>query len=311
MNPELDDDYAGSFDDEVDDTALGDDFGDNDPVEDDAAAPEADDDSASEPEGEPDGSEDEAEGEQDADTAEPEGKPAKEPMVPKSRMDSFRLRLREAEARLAEVEKAKAAAPKGDNEPVDLDARLADLGKQFAQAALDGDADQMAAINQQMMTAQREQFQTMLAEARDGAVNTSRDSVLTDSLVDELVANHGQLNPNSEDFDQDLVGRINDMRDFYEAKGFKESEALVKTIEVLMPQAFAASETEAPPAASKPPSLKKKIDAANRQPPSMKGVGEDAPAHGRGQMPDINKMSLADLDTLSDSDWDAMLGNTL
>jgi hypothetical protein len=309
MDPNLSEEYDGRFDDEVsvDDGALGNGYGDN---EDDI--PEAE--PAAEPETEEESAKGEAEGEQEPNAEEPEDEPPvakKEPMLPKSRYDSVRKRLREAEARLAEVEKAGKEDPEAKAQPdVNFDQKLADLNKQFAQAALDGDADAMASINQQLMVTQREQFQTMLAEGQTGVISTARDSMLTDSLVDELVTNHEVLNPESETFDRELVGRINDMRDYYESRGFKESEALVKTIEVLMPQAFAPSQPATKPAKGEQ-SLRKKVEAANRQPPSMKGIGEDASTLGRGTVPDINKMSLADLDQLTDSDWDKMLGNSL
>lgn len=295
------DEAVGGFDDEFDpNTAdFGSDVDDDAAVEGDAPAkePEGEEPAAGDAEGEAEGEQDpDAEGEQEAEP--------KEYMVPKSRMDSFRRRLKEAEERLAATEAAAKPAEPAAEAP-DFDAQLAELSEKFAQAAIDGDAKALAALNTQMAGLQRQQMAALVEASRDTAITQSRDSILTDTLVDELVSANEVLNPESKSFDPELVGRLNDMRDFYESKGLTESQALVKATEVLLPAALADK-----PAKTRQADLLKKVEAANAQPPNASKAGEDAPAYGRGKTLDFSRMSLKDLDNVSDAEWDDALGNT-
>jgi len=318
------DNVEGSFDDHFDETTA--DFGDtgfDTDLEDEGStqgqADESMDDASvdaqstdTEEESEADADDTETVGEAEDDTEVDEA-PKKEPFVPKSRLDSYRRRLREAEKRIADMEKSEdtdKTADKTEDATDDLDTQLAALTKEFAQATADADADKMADLNMQMMKLQGQKFESMLKETRTGVISESRDSVLTDTLVDELVANHDVLNPESESFDQTLVSRIEEFRAFYEHQGFTESEALVKSIEVAMPQAFdPKTDPNTKKAEQKANSLKSKVDAANRQPPNSSKSGEDSPNYGRGHKVEIGKMTLDDLDTLTDADWDEALGN--
>lgn len=310
----------GRFDDSFDENAA--DFGDE--IEDDTAdtaVEEAEDAAAgqeSEDAGESEGETEDSEALSDEDTEdsveEDEEAPKKEPMLPKSRYDSVRRRLRAAEERLKALDEAakdKPEAEEGEEAP-DLDAQLQDLSKQFAQASLDADAEKMATLNSQMLALQNQRFQQMIEETRSGMVSESRDSLITDNLVDELVANNPSLDPDSKDFDQTLVARIEEFRSFYEERGLTESEALVKSVEVVMPQAFGESvDVSGGKAKQNSDSLKKKVEAASRQPPNSGKIGEDSPTHGRNRKVDISKMTLEDLDQLTDAEWDEALGNNL
>ncbi len=311
------------------DDAVGEDFGDEveGQVEQDTAGeaqapvgePEGE---GQQPAGEPEGKVEEPAGEGEQQAAEPEGeietvaKPQGEPRIPKSRFDSVRRRLREAEAENEKLreQKAKEAAenPPEQPSPVDYDGQLAALAKEQAQATLDGEVEKMAEINQKMMKVQQEQFQAMLQQSETGAISKSQDAMITNNLVDDLIADNARLNPDSDKFDQVLVTRMNDMRDFYEYQGLSESAALVKAVETLMPEAF---EPQADPNAAKQEqttaALRKKVAAAAAQPPNAATTGEDAPAYGQGEHLVASKLTLEDLDRVTDAQWDEMLGNNL
>lgn len=306
---ELLDGVEGSFDDPFDDTTadFGSDVGNQEEEVNDVAANAAGDDQKAE-EGSPDATEGEVESPQDSDAeSEQEEAPVKEPMIPKSRFDSIRRRLKAAEDKLAAEDKEKAEQPAAEPpKPVDHDAIIKDLSKKFAQASIDGDVDQMAELNAQMLQAQSDRFMSVVQESKTQSISESRDSIVTDQLVDELVGAHEELNPDSDKFDQALVTRLNEMRDFYEEKGYTESQALVKTVDILMPHAF-----QERPKATPKPTLDKKVEAANNQPPKTGKVGEDGPTYGRGQVLDFSKMGLDDLEKVSDAEWDEALGNHL
>lgn len=237
----------------------------------------------------------------------------REPMLPKHRYDSVRRRLREAEAALEAERAAKAEA--GETETVsapearDFEGEIEALNEQFTQALLDADAKGAATLNRQMMALQAEKVQALIDRSRNDVISESRDSVLTDTLVDELVASDARLNPDSDKFDQPLVTRLNSMRRYYQgAEGLSESQALVKSIEVLMPDAFESDKVPAPDGGKK---LADKIAKANRQPPNANRIGDDGPAFGQGAELDPMKLTLEDLDKVTDAQWDQMLGNNL
>ena len=252
---------------------------------------------------------DESEGvEAEADGDEAESPPKREPMLPKSRYDSVRRRLREAEAALEAERKAREEAGEGEEAPPvrDFDAEIAAAAKKHAQALLDTDVDAATAANMEMMRLQDEKFQAVLADGQAGTITAAQDSMLTNNLVDELVATNDRLNPDTKAFDQELVTRMNSMRRYFEgSEGLTESQALVKTVETLMPEVFEATPTDAKSAQK----LAKKIEAAGKQPPNASKTGEDASAYGQGQTLDITKMSLEDLDKVTEEQWDEMLGN--
>ena len=235
-----------------------------------------------------------------------ESAPKREPMLPKSRYDSVRRRLREAEAKLEEQAKQDAENPPEPDAPRDFDAEIGVLNKQFTQALLDADAEKSAELNQQMMALQAERTQAMFESSRTDVISAAHDATLTNTLVDELVAENARLNPDSDSFDQTLVTRMNNMRRFFEdTDGLTESQALVKTVETLMPEVFEQTPTDTK-AAKK---LADKIEAAGKQPPNANSTGEDAPAYGQGQVLDPMKLTLDDLDKVTDEQWDDMLGN--
>lgn len=238
--------------------------------------------------------------------------PVPEPMLPKHRYDSVRRQLRETEAALEAERKAKADAGEPETPAPaarDFDAELGDLNEKFTQALLDADSKEAATLNQQMMALQTERVQSIIAESRDDVVSESRDSVLTDTLVDELVASNAALNPDSDKFDQQLVTRLNSMRKYYEqGEGLTESQALVKTVETLMPAAF---ESKTPPAKDGGKKLADKLEKASGQPPNTNDVGEDGPSFGQGEELVASKLTLDDLDNVTEAQWDHMLGNNL
>ncbi len=249
----------------------------------------------------------EAEGEAEAAAEGVAEEPKREPMIPKSRLDSYRRRLREAEAKLEEQAKKEAENPPEPEAPRDFDSEIAALSKDFTAALADNDAEKAAELNQKMMGLQAERVQSIVEDSRTGVISESRDSLLTDTIVDDLVSTHAVLNPDSDKFDQELVTRINDMRDFFEQRGLTESQALVKTMETVMPQAF--EQTPTSPQATK--TLAKKIEAAGKQPPNANDVGEDAPTYGQGEVLDPMKLTLDDLDKVSDEQWAEMCGDNL
>ena len=255
------------------------------------------------------------EGEETADEEvdeEPAAPKKREPMLPKHRYDSVRRRLREVEAQLEAERQAKVEAgePEEPAAPVrDFDAEIGDLNEKFTQALLDADSKEASSLNQQMMALQQEKIQAIIDAGRSDVISESRDSVLTDTLVDELVASNAKLNPDSDSFDQPLVTRLNSMRKYYEnSEGLSESQALVKSVETLMPDAFGSTETVDPEKGKK---LADKIAKAKGQPPNANRVGDDGPAFGQGQELDPYKLTLDDLDKVTDAQWDQMLGNNL
>lgn len=238
----------------------------------------------------------------------------KEPMLPKSRYDSVAAKNRELEARIAEMEAAgqkKEAAAAREEQASDLESTIAELDKQYAEAVKDGDDEAMTRIRQEQRNAERELFRAEMQQTGEQSAEQAREQVRLDLTIDAIEENYEALNPDSDSFDQDLVDEITDLRVGFENTGkYSPTQALIKAVKTLVPEVPKATEKAVEKAADTK-NLKKKVDAAKRQPPDLDNVGEQGNATGKSDhMPDPTQMSEEDWDALPESTLKQMRGDT-
>jgi hypothetical protein len=244
------------------------------------------------------------------------------PLIPKARFDEQlskeRAAREAAERRAAELE-ASVTKVNRDLNVEKAVAEVATLRKEERKALLDGDEDKAAALstradllNRQIAIAESGQ---MTGQAKDQALEDMRMEMTIERMEDKYPV----LNANSDEYSQDLVDDILDKQSgLMQRERLSPSKALAKAVESVM----ARQNTPAPAAdraglaAAKPgetrktAAIAKNIDAAARQPGSMKNSGVDSDKAGQTRaIPSASDMSFEEFSSLSEADIAKMRGD--
>ncbi len=234
-------------------------------------------------------------------------------MIPRSRYNEAAQRRREAEARAeqleAELARARAAAP----QPTEMDrlsARVNSLYEQVENARAEGDSKTAAALSREIDNINRQltRFETdFIAQQRAvAAQNLAAYNAVVDQL--ELVA--PQLDPNSDDFDEEAAVELDAMvRGFEQRLQLSPADALKRAARRMFGDGVFTRTTTVAPASppARPTNVPKNVDAANRQPPT-RSVPE--PPERRVDI-DIEKLSDAEYAKLPESTKKRLRGDLL
>ena len=145
------------------------------------------------------------------------------------------------------------------------------------------------AEKQQMM------FEMQAKMGQTVAQSTEQQQLQAKAL--ELEATYPELNQADPNFNQDKTNEVLELRDAYIVQGFTGADALQKSVNILMGKA-ATTEPAAKPVNKKIVEKKKiantnrKIEAAEKQPPAMKGKNKT------DKKVDIDKLSIDEFDAL-------------
>jgi hypothetical protein len=238
----------------------------------------------------------------------------KEPMLPKSRYDSVAARNRDLEARIAELEaqgKQKEANAAKEKQVTDTEASIAELDIKYAEAVKDGDAESMAQIRAQQREAERELLRAEMQQTGQSSAEFAQEQVRLDLTIDAIEEQYPQLDPNADDYNESLVNEIQELRAGFEATGrYSPTQALIKSVKTLVPESTAPAPEVAETPAPDQKKLKKKIAAANKQPPNLDDVGDQGNSGGMDSTdPDPTQMSVEDLEALPESTLKRMRGD--
>lgn len=259
----------------------------------------------------------------DADDA-PPAKPAKKdddktPMIPKARFDDARRKDRERIQRL-EQQLAEARGTTDENSPGNrikaLETKATELEGQYAKALDDGDTKKATELMSQLRKLDRDIVAIQTTAEASYARAVAVEQVRVDNLIEKLEAAHPELDPESDEYDEDLVGSVAELRAGFEATGMSSSAALAKAAKYLLPgKATTAAVNDAAPAA-KPAKKAEDVDAerksqavrkaaatAGKTPPSLsKAPGLDSHKAGAGaEGADVTKMTEQEFTALPDS----------
>ncbi len=234
-------------------------------------------------------------------------------MLPKSRYDAKNAQLRAAQARIAELEAAV------EDEPVKLetalpttfDEQIGEIDKKYAQAVADGEAEKAAGFMREARLLERQRYEDLMTQATQGVADRTAEDVRYDRVVDTLEENYPFLNPDDENFNEELAGDIKDLTEAYVASNkYSSPDALVIATDlVLGREGLGVQGTEPKPRKT---DTAKNADAASRQPPDTGGIGKTSDAAGpTSANPDPNKLSDKEFEALPDEVRARMRGDTL
>lgn len=238
-------------------------------------------------------------------------------MIPKHRYDNAARMRREAEERARRVQEenealraqlaaSATAAPKAPAvapSPVDqLETQLGDLDKEIAKAQADGDTErqvqlmgQARKVERQLVLAQAEEkFRPQLETASTATVEGLR----YDDMVAAAEADHPEINPDAKEYDETLATEVLELKDAFEAKGYRPTAALEKALGYVFPD----KPVVAPPPATdkgRKPDIQQALERAGRLPPDMTKVGVDSDKGGlTSDLPSPTKLTDAELAAL-------------
>lgn len=322
MPPLTEDELNQALEDQYNDDAVDEDFGDDfgeesttipeeevrdpgvdKPTEDEPAKDESSEQEATDR----DESTQESDDAEDSDEDDSEKEERKPIMIPKRRLDSVIARAKRAEA---ELEALKAQKQENPQSEVDWDARMDEATRKFSEALADGDTEAAAQANKELMQIQQEQFNEKLNDTSSSTLNVSRDAALTDEIVDEVIMNNAEFQIESDKFDQKLVDDIEELRSLYESQGHSKSQALIRALEMRAPNALAPAPETKPSPKKRTTNIERNIEAAESQAPDTRHIAEDSDRYGmQDAIPDIYKLTDDELDALPESTWNRLLGN--
>lgn len=227
----------------------------------------------------------------------------KPPMVPKSRLDEVLAKQKALQKQLDEINQSKQELEKAPE--YDFAAKEAE----YQQLVLDGEADKAVNLRNEIRNAEKDQFMFEVQQKMGQTVQQSQEVTALQAKAAEIEAKFPVLNENSVDFNADLQNEVIELRNAFMTQGYAPADALEKATNYTL-AAKQPSLLNPEPVASTPKvddkvvekkkvaNINKKLQAAESQPPEMKGEG------ARGE-------KKIDLNVLSDDEFSALPEETL
>lgn len=201
----------------------------------------------------------------------------KAPMVPKSRLDEVLAKQKALQKQLDEAKAAQAQV--SENAPeYDFGSKEAE----YQQLVLDGEAEKAVELRNEIRNAEKEQFMFEVQAKMGQTVQKNQEMTELQAKAAEIEATFPVLNENSADFDVDLQNEVVELRNAFMSQGYTPADSLTKATEYTL--AAKKPELLNPTAVSETPkvdeqiaqqkkvaNINKKLQAADSQPPSMKG----------------------------------------
>ena len=228
----------------------------------------------------------------------------KPPMVPKSRLDEV---LAKQKALQKQLDEAKAVQQQAAENAPEYD--FATKEAEYQQLVLDGEAEKAVELRNEIRNAEKEQFMFEVQAKMGQTVQQSQEMTALEAKAAEIEASFSVLNENSADFDVNLQNEVVELRNAFMAQGYTPADSLTKATEYTLaakrPDLLNPKQEQTAPKADekvvekkKVANINKKLQAADSQPPAMKGES----AKGDKKI---------DLNTLSDDEFSALPEETL
>lgn len=232
-----------------------------------------------------------------------EVKAPKAPMVPKSRLDEVLAKNKAMQKKLNEATEAEKQAL--ENAP---QYSFDEKEVEYQDLVLNGETDKAVELRSEIRNAEKEQFMFEVQAKMGQTVQQSQEMTALQAKAAEIEDIFPILNENSADFDADLQAEVIDLRDAFTVQGYTAADALAKateyTLAVKKPELLkGAPEIKSDPALQQrkqASTVSKKLQAAESQPPAMKGEGSNAKGEKK-----------VDLSLLSSEEFDALPAETL
>lgn len=240
--------------------------------------------------------------------------------VPKARLDAAiaKGRAREAELR-AQIEALTrtSASDATTTSVATIEKEIEELEAKHKAALDDGKSDAATALLREIRIRER-QISDLRSEFKsEQARLLAVEQVKVDLLVSRLEEQFPQINPESDEYDQEVVDEVLFLRQSFEAKGLPSSEALsraMKYVFVAAPAKPEESEKKGLAAGGaggdrKVKAVGKTVDAMKRTPPSTSLAGADTDKKGGAPETNVQQMTDEEFEALPESTKARMRGD--
>jgi len=245
-------------------------------------------------------------------------------MIPKTRFDQAVQKERGEKAELAQRLKQYQDRDRQQNEAQNFEEsqlKVKEMLKQHSSLLADGDLDKASDVMEQVLQLRDDMQNARMDRQANNARNGAKIEVQYDSTVQRLEAEYPEINPDSDDFDQIAVRRVQMMiTGLMQNEGKNPAEALQEATDILLkPAKQAKGDTlrEAPSQEAVDSGLRrtqqqidKNIQTAAKQPPSLTDVGKDHDKTGGALDADmLSSMSFDEFIKVPDSELAKMRGD--
>lgn len=279
----------------------------------------------------------EAEGAAEADAAAAEDEPprdekgrfaGKDAKIPKARFDEAVGKEREAreaaERRAAELERQlqeRARTQETSAKVEELEAQISALEKKHADLLLDGDSEGAAALMRQIRHAERQIARAEAVAETQRHMTQTLEAERVETVIARMEADFPQFNPQSEQYDQDLVELVlTKQRSLIEREGMSPSKALERAGKDVAERFLVERQEQGERAGlgkaesqtdRKAAQVQKNLDTQKRQAPSMKDAGLDSDKAGIQGKVDVTKLTAEEFAALPESTKAKLRGDVL
>lgn len=235
--------------------------------------------------------------------------------VTKKRFDEVNERRRQAEEKLAQIDREKSAATKATETAYDFDAKE----QQYIELILDGKTADAAKLRHEIRAAEQAQYEKV---ATTKASETNR-AASVEQRINTIVADYeGRIdafNPESDAYSEDLLDDVRAIYTGYLNGGKFEDPAAA--FQAAVTKALKAHGIEDKPVATPPPAANgngatpirtaaRRIDAIKNQPPNIARSGNGSAEHGDANVR-INELSEAEFARLPEATRRRLRGDNL
>lgn len=243
--------------------------------------------------------------------------------IPKSRFDDAvnkERAAREAAERRAEELAAKLKQEEKSVDVQKLEDSVEALEKQHAKLLLDGESEKAAEVMKQIRHTERQIARMESADATANATAQAVEQVRMDAAIAQLEAATPQFNPDSAEFDEDLVNLVlAEQARLMREDRLSPSKALLAAGNKIINKFIARSDTKqedkrglgaAKGEDRKKQQVDKNLDTAKRQPESMRQTGSNSDAAGLDKI-DVSTLSAEEFSALPEATKRRLRGDAL
>jgi len=244
----------------------------------------------------------------EGDSSEPEGTPqtgsdeesSKEPMIPKSRFDEVLAKQKALQKKLDE-----ATTPQIEDIKEAPDFNFEEKEIEYQNAVLDGEAEKATKVRNEIRQAEKQQMMFEVQAKMGQTMTQTSEMQELQAKAQEIQNNFPVLDENNANYDEVKAGEVMELRDAYMIQGYTGAIALQKATDLIMGQGKDTSDPvqEKVTEKKKVANTKKKIEAAESQPPSMKGQSKTE------KKVDLNVLSTEEFDALPEETLKRMRGD--
>jgi hypothetical protein len=244
-----------------------------------------------------------------------EEKPAKKTMVPKARLDEVLAKQKALQKQLDEI---KVANEKAEDAPEDYDFDQKEV--EYQNMVLDGETDKAVALRREIRKAEREQLEFEMRQEMTQTVTKDRQMNALQQAANVMEETYPVFNSNAEEFNEDYTNEVVELRDAFIVQGFEAVDALSKAVKFVVkdhdldqvqesaPSLAGKAQKSVDEVAKKRAQVKKKLQAADAQPPEL--PGESSSTHGEKAL-DLSTMTEEEFAALPEATIKRLRGDIL